>query len=165
MRRSYTPEEKDFVRKMVADNYTATQISEALFTDMGINRSRNAIIGICGRMGISLGNGARSAGTWDNIPGWKPSMRTRERRAQPKPRVVKMKEDRPPPMKCAPLPFEPPTPFEPKNISVLELSANTCKWPTTAGGEYRHLFCGHKPLRGYPRPYCGYHARLDQPTR
>ena len=42
--------------------------------------------------------------------------------------------------------------------SLLELSAEKCRWPINAPGTEDFCFCGNSPLKGLP--YCVGHARL-----
>lgn len=45
----------------------------------------------------------------------------------------------------------------PRNLTLLDLTERTCKWPVNDGGPF--LFCGcEKPIE---HSYCSYHAHLS----
>jgi hypothetical protein len=46
---------------------------------------------------------------------------------------------------------------EPKNLTVLELTNRTCRWPH---GDWDYRFCGHRVHPG--SPYCEYHFHLSR---
>jgi len=49
-------------------------------------------------------------------------------------------------------------------ITIMELTAGTCRWPIGEPGTEDFCFCGHSPR--YLSPYCEYHARVAyQPTQ
>lgn len=54
---------------------------------------------------------------------------------------------------------------DPYNLSVAELKANSCRYPTAVSPKNEWLFCGHAKTRG---AYCEHHANLcyhDRPLR
>lgn len=58
-----------------------------------------------------------------------------------------------------PKPLPKPTPVlqEPRNVTLMDLTAFTCKYPTSGDGATT-LFCGHVPQTGFV--YCEAHCRI-----
>jgi GcrA cell cycle regulator len=132
----WSDEEKRLVAKSWRQGLSASQITQL------VGNTRNAIIGLIHRLGLS---------------------RPREpRQDRPKP----SKPSKPQPLRAAqavylngaptapPMPAEdrPPPPIH-KPVSLMGLKQGMCKWPVTAGPPHR--FCGAPVDEGYP--YCGQH--------
>lgn len=62
-------------------------------------------------------------------------------------------------LKAVAQPIEAPEPVdapEPRNLTLMELTERTCKWPVNDGGPF--LFCGCEA--DFDRPYCDFHTEL-----
>lgn len=113
--------------------------------------TRNSVIGKAHRLGLS-----------GRVVGKKPGGETRRANgigaAVQKIRAAKAKP--PAPISTAPKvkpePFVPVvcTEVAPLNISMMDLTEETCRWPE---GEADFTFCGHRATHG---PYCGNHAKI-----
>lgn len=131
-----------------APQFTATEIAYRFGYEAGI--SRNAVIGKCARMGISL----RKPYVNQHRPVryGTPELRNARRREQ---RAAARLLLPPREYKRQPLPPPPVNAPAPRNLTVLDLGAHTCKWPVTEAPP--HAFCGHGAVDG--EPYCGWHMR------
>jgi hypothetical protein len=65
-----------------------------------------------------------------------------------------------PQLVCEPLPAEAPSPVEPRHLSLIELTAETCRWPY---GDGPFTFCGHPPAAD--KPYCAAHWSIGNAGR
>jgi GcrA cell cycle regulator len=118
-----------------------------------IGVSRNAVIGKLARLNLTRGRGARL-----------PRSDRRTAPAVPRPRgarhlqlLLKARVEEadgaalaPPPVDLLKIPEGP-------GCSLLELDADTCRWPIGDVAD-EAKFCGNKPFGG--SPYCAGHARL-----
>jgi len=138
----WTEERVAVVRTMADQGYSAQQIADHFG---GV--SRNAVVGIGFRNKIKF-HGQAGNMTRNGQPRPKP---------KPKPRVFKPK---------ATIPFkEPKTPIpDPsKPIGIMELTAETSRWPIGDPSKDDFGFCGHQSIDGLP--YCQSHCRISYQPR
>jgi GcrA cell cycle regulator len=114
-------------------------ISNVLYNKHGMQISRDACIGRVNRILKRKGGGARQ--------------QPKERRVahvcvQPKNKPVRV---------AAPVVEEPEVIDNGMNVSMLNVSDETCRWPIGDPQEDDFHFCGFKPKKG--SPYCEHHAR------
>ena len=118
--------------------FSAGQISIILRRDLGIRKTRNAVIGKLHRLGVA-GRGRPSP--------------------TPRPSACKARRNRtyhaP---KCAPLKPEAPAPVEPLNTPLLEVSDLQCKAVVDQTEWGRAKCCGHPAEAG--RSYCTHHEAM-----
>lgn len=143
----WTPEAEQHLCALVADprGLSAGQMAK----ELGNGYSRNAVIGKCKRLGLTLPNhGIRRAAVTksprthpnrDNLLATR--IRAKSRAAQNAYAAV------------ASIPAP-----DSRNLTFRELDRRECRWATNdaAPGE-SHLFCGAKAVRG--EPYCAFHCR------
>jgi GcrA cell cycle regulator len=128
------------LKVLLADKRLSTaEIAERLGT------TRNAVIGKVNRMRREAFKGLALSGR----------RRTRAER-------IKAAAAKPMPVPPPPPPPEPapePEPDESNPVTLVELTATTCRWPLFKGREpvHQQFYCGAMPLPG--RPYCGPHTR------
>jgi hypothetical protein len=134
------------LKRMFADGEAFSVIGN----ELGI--SRNAAIGKARRLGLpARGQGVNPIVRKNRSPkNRRPTtLAGREAaRARPKPAPVVALSPPPP----APILVAPP----PRNLTVMELELDDCRWPIT--DHPPHLFCGN--LRAPALRYCPFHARL-----
>jgi len=119
----------------LAPHFTAEQISRRL----GV--TRNAVIGKSHRLGITIGQQQKSLAERQAARVAYLEAYNERRRSMP--------IQRPAPM---PVPtIAPPS----RDLSVLELEIDDCRWPITDNPP--HLFCGNLKVPGLS--YCPFHAR------
>lgn len=129
------------VAKLWQDGLSAKQISERI----GGGKSRNAVIGVLHRMGVSQ----RGVASTPRTTKPKAPPKARERKAY---KVVKaIAEDR------APRAVVVPRAEPPGSATVLTLGAHMCKWPIGDPASDGFTFCGGLRERG---SYCARHARF-----
>ena len=74
--------------------------------------------------------------------------------------MISQKSDSPiPPVERAELIAEPPIPAGFKNLHLMELGAQACRFPT---GTDKLFFCGQPVTQG---PYCEFHAKVAFPPK
>lgn len=154
---AWTDERVAKLTKLWADGLSASQIA----AELGENVTRNAVIGKVHRLGLS--GRAKSPGSGASKPRRKPAVsrgntfqRSTTMRAPANDGAVKtdtavMVETRPAPPEDAVMPIS-------KKLTLLELTENTCKWPTGDPTLPNFSFCGHNTQEG--KPYCAFHAAL-----
>ncbi len=138
----------EMLRRLVAQGYSANQIAKELG-----GFSRNAIVGKCTRLGLTLSG---QVGRPDLKP--KSGLVRTSRVPKKKPEPAKVSElqrfiDRAPPPVADSIPM-------PKSLglTLMELESHNCRW---SEGEREHItFCGHQIEQG--RSYCAYHVRLSR---
>ncbi|XWN32215.1 MAG: GcrA family cell cycle regulator [Devosia sp.] len=159
---SWTDERIELLRKLWADGLSASQIAGTLG-----DVTRNAVIGKIHRLGLS---GRVKAPSQTRTPRRPAPMRPKPAAAAPsQPRVmavgntvVKVVEREvvapPPPVleEAAVVPIH-------GGISLLDLSATSCRWPVGDPSEADFRFCGAKTGAG--DVYCSAHADLAFPGR
>jgi GcrA cell cycle regulator len=136
----WTHEEKAFVRQLVGEKLSARVIAERL-TASGRSVTRNAVIGIVGRMGLRLAGKAEAA---------KP----------PRPKLPRPKPPRrkPVPAAAKPVAASPvddalkPAGQDFANVTFAGLLSHHCKWPVGDPGAPGFGFCGGARMFG--TPYC-----------
>lgn len=156
---SWTDERVAKLSKLWADGLSASQIA----TELG-GVTRNAVIGKVHRLGLSgrvksnTGGGAgkaRRKTTTAPRPAGGGSGYQRTRTATPRNGgVVKADagvqvREKPPEDLVVPVS---------KKLTLLEITEDTCKWPTGDPTMPGFSFCGHKTKED--KPYCEFHAKL-----
>ena len=148
--RSWPSDALDMVTALWADGRSGTEISREIWDRLGLYYSRNAVIGKVHRLGLP----ARAM----KRPSKAAARKNSRQRA-----VVLPRRPKPPPRLTKPAPPrrrpEPPEAPMSKNLTLMDLTSGTCKWPVNdpPRGE-PFLFCGaEKPSA---QPYCPFHARL-----
>ena len=153
---SWTDDRVAKLSKLWADGLSASQIAGELG---GV--TRNAVIGKVHRLGLS--GRAKPAGGGGAKARRKPASRAggggSYQRARPSARSVgntALKADvdvqvRPKPVEDIVVPLS-------KKITLLELTEETCKWPTGDPTRPGFSFCGHKAQED--KPYCQFHSKL-----
>jgi hypothetical protein len=134
---TWTPKIDERMRELHALKLSFTEISARLNADFGLSTTRNACIGRGRRLGLPL----RAH----------PPPRTKIPKL-PKPRVRKKQQRKPP----TPVLSDAPA-IIPGRLDMLQLTAETCHWPT--GNKAPYSFCG-EPVYD-DRPYCKEHCRVS----
>lgn len=142
---NWTEELKERAKELWQSGLSA----RAVAAELGNGLTRNAVIGVLARMGASH----RDAGF------------QRSPNGQRKPQAPRIRRPRKPVNfggVWGTYPNKEAEPFVPRhddiiplNLSVLELTDRTCKWPY---GDSPFAFCGHPVKEG--KPYCGGHCAL-----
>lgn len=157
------------LRELWSDGWSAQQIANKIE-----NPSRNSVIGKVHRLGLmkkrakpkieaSLGPRDNGGGTIQRIRNRRP---TDDRRAKDwgiRQRLMDKAERKTATEPQKPLP-QPPEAFSdraPLNLTLLELTNATCKWPH--GDEAPFEYCGHETF-GF-QPYCPFHQRRSRSPR
>lgn len=157
----WTPAATDLTTLLWADGKSASEISRVLWDRLGFYASRNAVIGKVHRLRLparARRDGPKTTKAWSRKGARKAAAvlaaaSVAGRRAKPPARVT-----RPAKLpKPKAIPPEAPTPM---NLTLMDLTSRTCKWPVNdpPRGE-PFLFCGAVKEPGI-EPYCPYHARL-----
>lgn len=151
----------DMLTALWADGRSGTEISRELWDRLGLKYSRNAVIGKVHRLRLP-GRARRDGPKTTKAESRKGARKAAAvlaaasvagRRAKPPARLT-----RPAKLpKPKAIPPEAPTPM---NLTLMDLTSRTCKWPVNdpPRGE-PFLFCGAAKESGI-EPYCPYHARL-----
>lgn len=114
-------------------------MADLLNAKFGTSYSRNALIGKASRMGMRI-TGA-------------PHPVKRKPRREPQPKPARVAKPKPvavdlPTLRCVEV--------VPKNVALVDLSSDECRWPY---GDGPFHFCGHPQLDG--SSYCGPHFALS----
>lgn len=158
----WSPERDEELLRLRAEKLSASAIASML----GPTVSRNAVIGRLFRLGVSAGERKKSANPR------KPRKPKAHKRPDLKivqaprfdaPRLVRSDVDvrlpRKPKSRIVCTEADSSLASVPLNIALMELNAQTCRWPVNdpePKGEY--LFCGHPKKYG---SYCAHHAALS----
>ncbi len=154
----WSDERTDLLKKLWTDGLSASQIAGELG---GI--TRNAVIGKVHRLGLS--GRAKSPSSAPRVR--KPRTHMMRARAQTTVRgntalalAFEMEQEPEPELIENIIPVG-------QRRTLLELSADTCRWPIGDPASAEFFFCGGKPLPGYigegtgsKIPYCSYHCRV-----
>ena len=125
---------------------TCRQIAD----DIGV--SRNAVIGKLSRLNLTRGNNDDASRPAAKAA--KAAARERRLGKRTKPAIQLLRVIYP-----EPLPAIDDAPIHADQCcSLLELSAQKCRWPINTPGAADFCFCGNQPLEGLP--YCAGHTRL-----
>ena len=170
---SWNEERVDALRKMWAEGKSASQIAKELG-----NVTRNAVIGKVHRLGLS--NRAQGTKTEADKAAPKAKAAPKPKVAKPEPATKAAPEARtapsPTPARKQIIPAGQPLPPQPsqseisaetlaslaeyektaKQISLMELTERTCKWPIGDPATDKFWFCGHPAEAG--KPYCETHV-------
>lgn len=152
---SWTDDRVSRLAKLWADGLSASQIA----ADLG-GVTRNAVIGKVHRLGLS--GRAKPAGKSNAGARKKPAARAsggttyNRTRANPRPATLKQQTDgevlyKPKPVEDIVMPVS-------KQLSLMELTETTCKWPTGDPTMPGFSFCGH--TNKDDKPYCEFHNKL-----
>lgn len=135
----WTDERIEKVKRLWADGFSAARIAGLIGT------TRNSVIGKVNRLNLLRR---------DNRPTRKPRPPRRKTTVTiHRPKVATID----PPAAPPPVEIWEPAPDPAGNLTVLDLTAYTCKWPIGDVGQPGFTFCGARPIVGLP--YCAYHAR------
>lgn len=128
----------DGLKALAAKGYSSAVIA----SELGV--TRNVVIGAAARHGVKLGYMGR---------------RPRAPQIQKHRTGLSFRADRKIPTSKPVIPMAP----EPdaRNLTVLELKRNDCRWPVTADSPY--LFCGHPKADG--SSYCAHHNNIAVKVR
>lgn len=165
----WTDKRINTLKQLWGDGVSASNIAK----EMG-NPSRNSVIGKVHRLGLmkkrakpkieaSLGPRDNGGGTIQRIRNRRP---TDDRRAKDwgiRQRLMDKAGRNSGPDSQKPLP-QPPEAFSdraPLNLTLLELTNATCKWPH--GDEAPFEYCGHETFG--VQPYCPFHQRRSRSPR
>jgi GcrA cell cycle regulator len=148
--------------KRLCGDYSASQIAAEIWKQYNIAVTRNAVIGIMHRQGMN----GRQHGLRVHLPtprdgngdtGGSQVLRARRARMKMRSRGHSAGVEE---IDSVPLPeidlLDAEIPVEQRK-SLLELSADTCKWPVGDPLTPDFFFCGAAPISG--QPYCACHSR------
>ena len=120
-----------------------------------IGVTRNAVIGKLFRLGLSRPRALRLPPPERTAPArtWRPRIATQH---QTQHQILQA-------VRAAPAPAEEAAIHDGPGCSLMELSAEKCRWPISDPSAADFRFCGSRPVKGLP--YCVHHARMAyQPT-
>jgi GcrA cell cycle regulator len=120
------------------------EIAEALNLEFGTHYSRNAAIGRSGRLGLVN-------------PYWQKLASMVKKPRKPQPYKPRPKHDRAPAFNSAEYIQIECSEIVPRNLTLLELERDDCRWPYGENQDMR--FCGRGQLEG--SKYCPAHYRLS----
>lgn len=132
---------------LVQHHHTRDSSAAAIARSIGLGVTRNAVVGMYHRA-PALKLSHPLGGSNNGVKG-RPRAERREPMAKIK--VIRHKQELLP---QAPVYVPPPTRPEFRNLALLDLKPNECKWPE---GDRDFTFCG-APAEG---SYCRFHARLS----
>ena len=140
----WTPQIDDLLRRLYMGRLTFRDIATRMTEELGLSLTRNACIGRARRLEFQLRNGASP-----KPPG------------PPKPRG-RQKQHRRPRFKLVAPPLAP-RPPRIGTLTMLQLTAETCRWPS--GDRPPYTYCG-APVHD-DRPFCLAHCQLayDKPRK
>lgn len=156
------------LRELWSDGWSAQQIANKLG-----NPSRNSVIGKVHRLGLMQPRGKRKAQTTRPHDQGGGTIQRIRNKAVSKERATKDwgirqrlmdkagRNSGPDPQKPLPQPPEAFSDRAPLNLTLLELTNATCKWPH--GDEAPFEYCGHETF-GF-QPYCPFHQRRSRSPR
>lgn len=148
----WTEEEIGFAAALWKKNYSATGISNAFRADLGIDVSRNSVIGIVHRkrdmFPQRVRGGFHGAQTGKQRGAVKRKSPGKPIKARPPLAIVKATTPAP-----APAPLPTPLAIECRHVTLMERGPRDCCWPTNDGGPF--TYCGLPISRG---SYCEHHA-------
>lgn len=148
----WTDAEREFVKLRHAAGASASETAAELK-----GRSRNGVIGLWSRLGLSKVAVVHVA---------KPaSISKQPGRLQNPTRILAKANGHDPGLAEE---YELPSPFN-AGITLDELTNTTCRWPSGTPGEDNFRYCGQPGAdmtAKYPLPYCGTHSRMAcEPTQ
>ena len=152
----WTPEVTELLTRLWVAGKSGAEIAREFGSHLGIKTTRNAIIGKVHRLGLyerAKPSGPRVTKAASRKGARRAVASVAGRRAKPPARLT-----RPAKLpKPKAIPPEAPTPM---NLTLMDLTSRTCKWPVNdpPRGE-PFLFCGVAKEAG-AKPYCPFHARL-----
>ncbi len=152
---SWTEDRVGRLTKLWADGLSASQIA----ADLG-GVTRNAVIGKVHRLGLSgRAKPASSTARAKRQPRSAGYTATRTTRATPRTSGANaLKIDADAEVRFRPKPAEDVVVPISKHLTVLQLTENTCKWPSGDPQYPDFSFCGHNSKDS--TPYCEFHSKL-----
>jgi GcrA cell cycle regulator len=140
------------LQALLTNGFSRACAAEEINKKFGTTYTRDAVIGRSWRKGF------QSARCKDFKA---PLTMAKIKKRQPHHRPVR--DDRqpfkqPPAQAAAPMPIACAEVCEPRRISLIELTDETCRWPIGMPGTDDFCFCGSRPAEG--SPYCAGHSRL-----
>lgn len=152
------------VRECAAKGMSGAKIADAISKHAGETVGRNAILGLCYRQEIPLiGKGSKAYRITHTRQANEPRnrrtvQRTSFRGFRVEQRTVNQPEELPPtPIADHEIPHE-------QRRTLMQLTADTCRWPVGEPGTPEFFFCGAVPAKGWP--YCRGHCRVAyQPSK
>lgn len=139
---TWPPARVEQLKSLISAGYSCRQIAD----EIGV--TRNAVIGKVNRLGLSRPK--------DLLP--RGRAESERKRAPWRPKIV---SQHPLLLRLSPEPVPLPeniSIFNGRGCSLLELTAEKCRWPINEPGAENFCFCGNPPLDGFP--YCAGHARI-----
>lgn len=167
----YSELERKLIIRMWREGKSAREISDAVAKRFRKKRTRNAVIGLVNRSGLpprqkptpriapiqkAAPKSAPSSAPARKAPGvtkmtggavFGAAQSARRARAEAR----QIPEPKPKPPQALPAPV-----LTPRNLTILEVTDQTCRYPVTDAPPHR--FCGHPPLTG--KVYCEAHHAL-----
>jgi len=154
----WLPEHDAALRKHLRAEMTALAAADALNHEFRTSYTRNSVISRARRIHVPLISRAVHHGGGHSVSTDSPKPKRAVTPAQ-RPDIAIRKAASGP--KAPAVPFTPrPDPVEPRTVSLLELTDDTCRWPIGDVGAPGFCFCGNRPLKGLP--YCAGHFRLGR---
>ena len=152
---SWTEDRVSRLTKLWADGLSASQIA----ADLG-GVTRNAVIGKVHRLGLSgRAKPASSAARAKRQPRSTGYAATRAPRATPRTNgATALKMDVDAEVRFQPKPAENVVVPISRRLTVMQLTENTCKWPSGDPQYPDFSFCGHNSKES--TPYCEFHSKL-----
>ena len=132
----WTAERIELLRSLFASGFSSREIA------LEIGVSRNAVIGKISRLKLNTGDRRRFEGKGD------PKVR---RRGSQQSVVRALRAKAHSAAEGMPIPNG-------HRCSLLELTKETCRWPTSNATDVEFWYCGNEPVEGLP--YCAGHARI-----
>lgn len=130
---NWTDERIELLRKLLADDYSASQAA----TQLGV--TRNAVIGKAARLGIALSAGVGRP------------------KNSPKPRFIKPSRLRPLPAIPTSQAIDLPPDTVANPVTLMQLEVHHCRWPVDMPSGPM-MYCGGDAMFGCP--YCSFHAAI-----
>ena len=155
----FTVEQDEWLKKHVAEGYSASQLSALFYEEFKVDRSRNSIIGRAHRLGLQIGSRVavgRNEKSSANVH--RPAT---PKRPPPAGRITSIA--RPTaiaPTRPAAVKREPAAaPSNPIGKALFDLKSCDCRWPLGAFHEPATKFCA-LPIETESKPYCAAHNEM-----
>lgn len=152
----WTDERRGLVRKLWAEGFSARQIA----LELGDDISRNAVIGVVHRMGLTKSYSPTNPGKAKRSKLSGSARNAMVERANQKRQIAaaakaaKQVDDAEAATNAAHIAAG----HYPNACTLLELTGDTCRWPIGDPATPNFFFCGAKPSPG--SPYCAFHSDI-----